>query len=150
MAHLTQQPLIGLLAFITWPPVARSLALLPYRSPLNPPSLAPAPLLHAHPGPSTEGLVPPSGNRPGLVTHRGDDGLTAHLRESPGPSGKQAQSYIKYGGEKENMFYLLARTEGKGDRNVFCTICIKTWSWHAAFKKYMSSGVSLRPALISK
>lgn len=56
----------------------------------------------------------PSGNRPGLVTHHGDDGLTAHLRERPGPSGKQAQSCIKYGGEKENMFYLLARTKGKG------------------------------------
>lgn len=68
----------------------------------------------------------PSGNRPGLVTHRGDDGLTAHLRERPGPSGKQAQSCIKYEGEKENMFYLLPRTEGKGDRNVVYAVCIKT------------------------
>lgn len=68
----------------------------------------------------------PSGNRPGLVTHRGDDGLTAHLRERPGPSGKQARSCIKYEGEKENMFYLLARTEGNGDRNVVYAVCIKT------------------------
>lgn len=28
--------------------------------------------------------IPPSGNRPGLVTRRGDDGLMAHLRERPG------------------------------------------------------------------
>lgn len=68
----------------------------------------------------------PSENRPGLVTHHGDDGLTAHLRERPGPSGKQAQRCIKYEGEKENMFYLLARTKGKGDRNAVYAVCIKT------------------------
>ena len=111
-----------------------NLAHLSHSPPYSPPP-ASASAPHAHPGPSIQGLHP-SGNRPGLVTHHGDDGLTAHLRERPGPSGKQAQSCIKYEGEKENMFYLfLARTEGKGDRNVVCAVCIKTWSWHAALER---------------
>ncbi|KAM3592460.1 uncharacterized protein V6R79_019314 [Siganus canaliculatus] len=46
-------------------------------------------------------VVPPqrgfhlSGNRPGLVTHRGDDGLTAHLRERPGPSGELSEEWLR-------------------------------------------------------
>lgn len=62
---------------------------------------------------SPQRCLHPRGNRPGLVTQHGDDGLTAHLLERLRPSGKQAQSCFKYGGEKENMFYLLTRTNGK-------------------------------------
>lgn len=67
----------------------------------------------------------PSGNRFGLVTHRGDDGLTSHLRERPGPSGKQAQSCIKDGGKKENMFYLLACRRGTETGMWFATRALK-------------------------
>lgn len=83
----------------------------------------------------------PSGNRPGLVTHRGDDGLTAHLRERPGPSGKQAQSCIKYKGEKEktcSTFWLEWRERETGMWFMLCAL--KPQRWHAASERVHVQG----------
>ncbi|CAB1460636.1 unnamed protein product [Pleuronectes platessa] len=38
--------------------------------------------------------IHPSGNRPGLVIHPGDDGLTARLRERPGPHVNKGRALL--------------------------------------------------------
>lgn len=103
------------------------------RSTLSPPASAPA--LHAHPGPSTEGLPPPV--ETGLVWLPTMEMMDWRLTYGKG-RGLQVNKRRAVLNTKErkktcSTFWLGRR--GKGDRNAVCAVCIRTRSWHAAFKR---------------